>query len=102
MSVDRQRSAPAAPAAGPASARRASRRRQESRRPLAIGGRRRDPRVVTIDWLPDRGIRRTVRTLAASGVTLVAAGAVLDAMWLLGIGVWGVIAALGIEIVYRP
>ncbi|MFJ3635091.1 hypothetical protein [Streptomyces sp. NPDC090112] len=57
---------------------------------------------MTIDWLPDRGIRRTVRTLAASGVTLVAVGAVLDAMWLLGIGVWGVIAALGIEIVYRP
>ncbi|MFJ2598730.1 hypothetical protein [Streptomyces erythrochromogenes] len=50
----------------------------------------------------DRGIRRTVLALAAAGVTVIAAGAVLDALWLLGIGVWSVIAAMVIELVYRP
>ncbi|GGP81675.1 MULTISPECIES: hypothetical protein [Streptomyces] len=57
---------------------------------------------MTRDWLPDRGIRRTVHALGAAGLTVIAAGAVLEAMWLLGIGVWGVIAAMGIELVYRP
>ncbi|MFJ9931766.1 hypothetical protein ACIRSJ_01465 [Streptomyces virginiae] len=57
---------------------------------------------MTRDWLPDRGIRRTVHALGATGLTVIAAGAVLEAMWLLGIGVWGVIAAMGIELVYRP
>ncbi|MFB6559125.1 MULTISPECIES: hypothetical protein [unclassified Streptomyces] len=51
---------------------------------------------------PDRGVRRTVLVLAAAGLTLIAAGAALDALWLLGIGVWGVIAAMLIELVYRP
>ncbi|WP_185893989.1 hypothetical protein [Streptomyces sp. WAC05950] len=57
---------------------------------------------MTRDWLPDRGIRRTVHALGAAGLTVIAAGAVLEAMWLLGIGVWGVIAAMGIDLVYRP
>ncbi|MFB6558329.1 hypothetical protein ACFCYH_05335 [Streptomyces sp. NPDC056400] len=51
---------------------------------------------------PDRAMRRTVLVLAAAGLTLIAAGAALDALWLLGIGVWGVIAAIAIELVYRP
>ncbi|MFB6565174.1 hypothetical protein ACFCYH_40895 [Streptomyces sp. NPDC056400] len=51
---------------------------------------------------PDRAMRRTVLVLAAAGLTLIAAGAALDALWLLGIGVWGVIAAMLIELVYRP
>ncbi|MFD7911916.1 MULTISPECIES: hypothetical protein [unclassified Streptomyces] len=51
---------------------------------------------------PDRGIRRTVLALGAAGLTVIAAGAALDALWLLGIGVWGVIAAMVIELVYRP
>ncbi|MFE5698491.1 hypothetical protein ACFQ8K_38540, partial [Streptomyces erythrochromogenes] len=63
---------------------------------------RRDSRHVTSDWLPDRGIRRTVRALGAAGLTVIATGAALEAMWLLGLGVWGIIAAMGIEIVYRP
>ncbi|MGW5346249.1 hypothetical protein [Streptomyces sp. HUAS TT3] len=50
----------------------------------------------------DRGIRRTVLALAAAGLAVIATGAVLDAMWLLGIGVWGVIAAMALELVYRP
>ncbi|MEU4120692.1 hypothetical protein [Streptomyces virginiae] len=57
---------------------------------------------MTRDWLPDRGIRRTVYALGAAGLTVIAAGAALEAMWLLGIGVWGVIAAMGIELVHRP
>ncbi|MFF4389863.1 hypothetical protein ACFY0G_24220 [Streptomyces sp. NPDC001552] len=51
---------------------------------------------------PDCGVRRTVLALGAAGLTVIAAGAVLDALWLLGIGVWGVIAAMVIELVYRP
>ncbi|WP_405982399.1 hypothetical protein [Streptomyces sp. NBC_00158] len=51
---------------------------------------------------PDRGIRRTVLALGTAGLTVIAIGAVLDALWLLGIGVWGVIAAMLIELVYRP
>ncbi|MFJ6479694.1 MULTISPECIES: hypothetical protein [unclassified Streptomyces] len=51
---------------------------------------------------PDREIRRTALALGAAGSTVIAAGAVLDAMWLLGIGVWGVMAAMAIELVYRP
>ncbi|MFG2335404.1 hypothetical protein [Streptomyces yangpuensis] len=51
---------------------------------------------------PDRGIRRTVLALGAAGLTVIAAGAVLDALWLLGIGVWGLIAAMLIELVYKP
>lgn len=54
------------------------------------------------DWLPDRGIRRTTLALAGAAVVLIAAGAFLDAMWVLGIGVWAVIAAAAIELVYRP
>ncbi|MEU6707836.1 hypothetical protein [Streptomyces wuyuanensis] len=57
---------------------------------------------MTIDWLPDRGIRRTVRVLAVAGLILIAAGAFLGTMWLLGIGVWAMITAIGIELVYRP
>ncbi|MFD6912238.1 hypothetical protein ACFWB2_10490 [Streptomyces virginiae] len=51
---------------------------------------------------PDRSIRRTVLALGAAGLTVIAVGAVLDALWLLGIGVWGVIVAMLIELVYRP
>ncbi|MER5417171.1 hypothetical protein [Streptomyces virginiae] len=51
---------------------------------------------------PDRAIRRTVLALTAAGLILIATGAVLDALWLLGIGVWGVIAAIVIELVYQP
>ncbi|MGW0750649.1 hypothetical protein [Streptomyces sp. NPDC002587] len=50
----------------------------------------------------DRGIRRTVLALGVAGLTVIATGAVLDALWLLGIGGWGVIAAMVLELVYRP
>ncbi|WP_369776738.1 hypothetical protein [Streptomyces sp. R33] len=51
---------------------------------------------------PDRQIRQTVLALGAAGLTVIATGAALDALWLLGIGVWGVIAAMATELVYRP
>ncbi|MFJ6782467.1 hypothetical protein [Streptomyces yangpuensis] len=57
---------------------------------------------MTSSWHPDRGIRRTMLALGAAGLTLITAGAALDTLWLLGIGVWGVIGALVIELVYRP
>ncbi|MFD7627732.1 hypothetical protein ACFV7Q_17120 [Streptomyces sp. NPDC059851] len=50
----------------------------------------------------DRPIRRTMYALGAVGLTLVVTGAALDLLWLLGIGVWAVIAAILIELVYRP
>ncbi|MER5760598.1 hypothetical protein [Streptomyces sp. NPDC002082] len=57
---------------------------------------------MTIDWLPDRGIRRTVLALGAVGLSVIATGVALDLLWLLGIGVWGVIGAMAVELVYRP
>ncbi|MET9610025.1 hypothetical protein ABZZ17_33980 [Streptomyces sp. NPDC006512] len=57
---------------------------------------------MTINWLPDRGIRRAILATGAAGVTVIATGAVLEALWLLGIGVWAVITAMMIELVYRP
>ncbi|MGY4387905.1 fatty acid desaturase [Streptomyces sp. TE12347] len=58
--------------------------------------------VVTISRRPDRAVRRTVLVLGAAGLTVIATGAILDALWLLGIGVWALIAAMVIELVYRP
>ncbi|WP_329097303.1 hypothetical protein [Streptomyces sp. NBC_01439] len=57
---------------------------------------------MTIDWLPDCGIRRAILALGAAGLTVIATGALLEALWLLGLGVWAVIAAMMIELVYRP
>ncbi|MFF4319538.1 hypothetical protein [Streptomyces sp. NPDC001568] len=57
---------------------------------------------MTIDWLPDRGIRRAILTLGAAGLAVIATGALIEALWLLGLGVWAVIAAMMIELVYRP
>lgn len=62
----------------------------------------RDSRTMTTRSRADRGIRTTVIALGAAGLTVIAAGAVLDVLWLLGIGVWGVIAAMVLELVYRP
>ncbi|MEU4120876.1 hypothetical protein [Streptomyces virginiae] len=57
---------------------------------------------MTIDWLPDRRIRRAILALGAAGLTVIATGALLEALWLLGLGVWAVITAMVIELVYRP
>ncbi|MFF3672867.1 hypothetical protein ACFYYS_02640 [Streptomyces sp. NPDC002120] len=50
----------------------------------------------------DRTVRRTVLALATSGLAVITTGAALDALWLLGIGVWALIAAMVIELVYQP
>ncbi|MER6197219.1 hypothetical protein ABT234_07550 [Streptomyces sp. NPDC001586] len=50
----------------------------------------------------DRAVRRTVLALAAAGLAVVTTGAALDTLWLLGIGVWTLIAAMVIELVYQP
>lgn len=57
---------------------------------------------MTTDWFPDRGIRRTILALGAAGLTFIATGALVEALWLLGLGVWTVITAMMIELVYRP
>ncbi|MFD4246801.1 hypothetical protein ACFWP3_35200 [Streptomyces sp. NPDC058525] len=51
---------------------------------------------------PDRAIRRAVLGLGSGGLAVIATGAYLDALWLLGLGVWAVIVAMLIELVYRP
>ncbi|MGP3690241.1 hypothetical protein ACTVZO_37040 [Streptomyces sp. IBSNAI002] len=51
---------------------------------------------------PDRAIRRAVLGLGTIGLVVIAAGACLEAFWLLGLGVWAVIVAMLMELVYRP
>ncbi|MFE6129821.1 hypothetical protein ACFQ6Q_16360 [Streptomyces sp. NPDC056437] len=53
-------------------------------------------------WHPDRGIRRTTLTLACAAALLITTGAVIDAPWTVGIGVWAMIVAIAIELIYRP
>ncbi|MFI6642935.1 hypothetical protein [Streptomyces sp. NPDC050504] len=50
----------------------------------------------------DRRVRRHVLALAVGSVLLCAIGATTDSMWLLGIGTWLLIAAVLLELVYRP
>ncbi|GAA1333007.1 hypothetical protein GCM10009647_074000 [Streptomyces sanglieri] len=58
--------------------------------------------MVTTDWFPDRGMRRNVLALGTAGLTDIAIGALLETQWLLGIGVWGLIIAMMIDLIYRP
>ncbi|WP_167455455.1 hypothetical protein [Streptomyces tirandamycinicus] len=53
-------------------------------------------------WPPDRAMRTATLVLGGVAVLLVAVGAAAGAMWMVGAGVWAVIAAVGIELVYRP
>ncbi|MEU8778727.1 hypothetical protein [Streptomyces sp. NPDC048606] len=57
---------------------------------------------MTTTWGPDRPVRRNMLALGATGLVLIAAGAFLGLFWLLGLGVWAVVASLLIELVYRP
>ncbi|MFB6833960.1 hypothetical protein [Streptomyces hydrogenans] len=50
----------------------------------------------------DRRMRRMSLSLAAAALPVCLLGGVFDAMWLLGVGAWLVIAAALIELVYRP
>ncbi|MFF3785683.1 hypothetical protein [Streptomyces sp. NPDC001933] len=57
---------------------------------------------MTTDWFPDPGMRRNVLALGTAGLTVIAVGALLEALWLLGIGVWALIIAMMIDLIYRP
>ncbi len=57
---------------------------------------------MSSEWGPDRGVRRGVVAVGAAGVVLIAAGAVVDVFWVVGIGVWAMIGAIVTELVYRP
>ncbi|MFE7472347.1 hypothetical protein ACFU98_14565 [Streptomyces sp. NPDC057575] len=47
-------------------------------------------------------MRRNVLALGTAGLTVIAVGALLEALWLLGIGVWALIIAMMIDLIYRP
>lgn len=49
-----------------------------------------------------RGLRRTEYTLFLAAVLLIAAGAVSDVWWVIGVGAWALIAGGAIEMIYRP
>ncbi|MCC9156354.1 hypothetical protein LZP81_16095 [Streptomyces parvulus] len=50
----------------------------------------------------DRGMKRLFYALLLAAAAVFAAGLLTDALWLLGIGAWTLIAALLVELVYRP
>ncbi|MFD9030309.1 hypothetical protein ACFVZW_03940 [Streptomyces sp. NPDC059567] len=50
----------------------------------------------------DRRVRRMSMALAVAAVLLSALGAVGDSMWLMGAGAWLLIAAILLDLVYRP
>ncbi|MEU0100311.1 hypothetical protein [Streptomyces sp. NPDC006267] len=49
-----------------------------------------------------RGLRRTEYSLFLASVLLLAAGAASGSWWLVGVGVWALIAGGLIDMVYRP
>lgn len=50
----------------------------------------------------DRGMRRLFHVLLLTAVALVVVGVLTEALWLLGIGAWVLIAAGLLEMIYRP
>ncbi|WP_187283546.1 hypothetical protein [Streptomyces sp. t39] len=52
-------------------------------------------------WRPDRGIRRVVVACAAAAAVLLPVGATAGSILMIGLGVWAVIAACALELVYR-
>ncbi|MEU9776736.1 hypothetical protein [Streptomyces sp. NPDC047968] len=51
---------------------------------------------------PDPAVRRFGLLLLLAAVALVAVGALAGSRWLLGIGVWTLVGAGPVEVVYRP
>ncbi|WP_432080968.1 hypothetical protein [Streptomyces sp. WAC 04229] len=47
-------------------------------------------------------MKRLFHALLAAAAAVFAVGLLTDALWLLGIGAWTLIAALLVELVYRP
>ncbi|MGW0773523.1 hypothetical protein ACWD01_07650 [Streptomyces sp. NPDC002835] len=50
----------------------------------------------------DSGVRRTVLALTLIATALLVCGFLADSVWILGVGVWMVIVAFLIEMIYRP
>ncbi|MFD0140901.1 MULTISPECIES: hypothetical protein [unclassified Streptomyces] len=50
----------------------------------------------------DSRMRRMSLSLAAAALAVSVLGVAYDALWLLGVGAWLLIAAVLIELVYRP
>lgn len=50
----------------------------------------------------DHHVRRRSVTLTSGAFVAIAVGVVADTMWLLGGGAWLLIAAILLELVYRP
>ncbi|MCX5388847.1 hypothetical protein [Streptomyces sp. NBC_00094] len=50
----------------------------------------------------DSRMRRMSLSLAAAALPVSVLGVAYDTMWLLGVGAWFLIAAVLIELVYRP
>ncbi|MFJ3939765.1 hypothetical protein ACIPYR_20300 [Streptomyces parvus] len=53
-------------------------------------------------WGPDRGVLVAVRVSGLIGLAAITAGALSSTMWIVGVGVWAMIAAFLTELVYRP
>ncbi|MFD3679437.1 hypothetical protein [Streptomyces sp. NPDC058613] len=51
---------------------------------------------------PERQMRRRILTLTPAAAVMAAVGALFGWWWLLGVGVWVLIAAFLIEMIYRP
>ncbi|MFC9820484.1 hypothetical protein ACFWG6_35390 [Streptomyces erythrochromogenes] len=51
---------------------------------------------------PERRMRLKIISLALCGAAVIAAGATAQWWWLLGIGVWVLVAAFLMEMIYRP
>ncbi|WND33015.1 hypothetical protein RI578_01380 [Streptomyces sp. BB1-1-1] len=49
-----------------------------------------------------RGMKRLLCALLLVAASLIAAGALTETLWLLGIGAWALIGAVLFELVYRP
>ncbi|MEJ1201620.1 MULTISPECIES: hypothetical protein [unclassified Streptomyces] len=49
-----------------------------------------------------RGMQRLLCALLLVAAALIAAGALTETLWLLGIGAWALIGAVLFELVYRP
>ncbi|MFD4350322.1 hypothetical protein ACFWQ6_36550 [Streptomyces coelicoflavus] len=50
----------------------------------------------------DRGLRRLLCAMLLTAAALLGAGILTDAVWLLGIGAWVLIAAVLVEMALRP
>ena len=53
-------------------------------------------------WQSERGTRRAVNATMLIAVALIALGGSTDTWWVLGVGVWVLIAAFLTELIYRP